>query len=54
MEDLRAAKRAEIEIKVAAAKAEREKQDNQKAEYFGTHDGISCDKRASSPILHLT
>jgi hypothetical protein len=40
--DAKAAKRAEIIAKLAAAKAETEKLEQQKANYFGEHPGISC------------
>jgi len=41
--DAKAAKRAEIMAKLAAAKAEQEKLETQKANYFGEHPGISCE-----------
>ena len=41
-----------ILCRVAAAKAEQEKVAEQKANYYGTHDGISCDGcGAASPLV---
>uniref|UniRef100_A0A6U0R8K9 ZZ-type domain-containing protein n=1 Tax=Micromonas pusilla TaxID=38833 RepID=A0A6U0R8K9_MICPS len=47
----KAAKRAEIEAKVAAMKAEQKKQEEQKAAYFGEHQGITCDGCGAVPII---
>eukprot|EP00615_Pteridomonas_danica_P011257 CAMPEP_0114359174 /NCGR_PEP_ID=MMETSP0101-20121206/22818_1 /TAXON_ID=38822 ORGANISM="Pteridomonas danica, Strain PT" /NCGR_SAMPLE_ID=MMETSP0101 /ASSEMBLY_ACC=CAM_ASM_000211 /LENGTH=159 /DNA_ID=CAMNT_0001502583 /DNA_START=12 /DNA_END=491 /DNA_ORIENTATION=+ len=49
--DEKAAKRAAIMAKVAAATAEREKQETQKANFFGEHPGISCDGCGAAPLV---
>lgn len=50
-DEIRAAKRKEIEEKVAAMKLQREKEETQKAKYFGDHQGITCDGCGASPIV---
>jgi len=50
-EDARAIKRKEIEEKVAAMKLLREKEAEQKTNYFGEHPGITCDGCGVGPIF---
>mmetsp|Transcript_51160 Transcript_51160/g.69665 ORF Transcript_51160/g.69665 Transcript_51160/m.69665 type:complete len:175 (-) Transcript_51160:118-642(-) len=52
VDDAREKKRAEIMARVALAKQEREKQESQKAAFFGEHPGISCDGcGAKAPLI---
>lgn len=50
-EEAKAAKRAEIEAKVAAMRLQQEKEAQQKSTYFGEHGGITCDGCGQSPIV---
>ena len=47
----RAAKRKEIEEKLAALRLHKEKEEEQKARYFGDHPGITCDGCGVGPIV---
>ena len=49
-EQLKAKKRAEIEAKVAAMKLQQSKEEEQRANYFGDHAGITCDGCASAIV----
>ena len=46
-----AAKRAEIEAKVAALKIKQEKEEEQRTNFFGEHGGITCDGCGVAPIV---
>ncbi|KAJ1461605.1 hypothetical protein M885DRAFT_418997, partial [Pelagophyceae sp. CCMP2097] len=51
-EDAAAAKRAEIMAKVMAAREKQKNEEDQKAEFFGEHTGISCDGcGVSAPLV---
>lgn len=50
-EAAKAAKRAEIAAQVAALKLKKEKEEEQKAEYFGDHVGITCDGCGEGPLI---
>ena len=47
----KAAKRAEIEAKVAALRLQQEKEAEQKTNFFGEHKGITCDGCGTSPLV---
>lgn len=51
LEAAKAAKRKEIEEKLAALKLAKEKEEKQRTIYFGTHDGITCDGCGVSPVV---
>lgn len=50
-EEKKAAKRKEIEAKLAALKLTQEKEADQKATFFGEHGGITCDGCGVSPVV---
>ena len=50
-DEARAAKRKEIEEKLAALKLQKEKEAEQKTRYFGNHPGITCDGCGVGPIV---
>lgn len=50
-DEARAAKRREIEEKLAALKLQKEKEAEQKTRYFGNHPGITCDGCGVGPIV---
>lgn len=52
--DVKALKRAEIAAKVEAQKLEIQKQESQRANYFGEHPGISCDGCGCKPMIGST
>lgn len=47
----KAAKRAEIEVKLAALKLQQAKEQEQKTNFFGEHPGITCDGCGVAPIV---
>eukprot|EP00746_Dinoflagellata_sp_MGD_P141385 gnl/MRDRNA2_/MRDRNA2_74500_c0_seq2.p1 gnl/MRDRNA2_/MRDRNA2_74500_c0~~gnl/MRDRNA2_/MRDRNA2_74500_c0_seq2.p1 ORF type:complete len:207 (+),score=54.03 gnl/MRDRNA2_/MRDRNA2_74500_c0_seq2:72-623(+) len=48
---IKAAKRAEIEAKVAALKAQKQKEEEQRLEFYGDHAGITCDGCGEGPLI---
>ena len=50
-EAAKAAKRKEIEERLAALKLQKEKEAEQKTMYFGEHNGITCDGCGVGPIV---
>ena len=50
-EEKKAAKRKEIEEKVAALKLQQKKEADQKTMYFGEHPGITCDGCGTVPVV---
>ena len=50
-EDALAAKRREVEEKVAALKLQRAKEEEQRTNFFGEHPGITCDGCGTVPII---
>lgn len=50
-EDAVAAKRREVEEKVAALKLLRKKEEEQRTNFFGEHPGISCDGCGAKPLV---
>ena len=51
LEEKKAAKRTEIEEKLAGLKLQQEKEASQKTMYFGEHPGITCDACGSCPMV---
>ena len=51
LEEKKAAKRKEIEEKLAGLKLQQEKEASQKTMYFGEHPGITCDACGSCPMV---
>ena len=50
-EEKKAAKRKEIEARLAALKLQQEKEAEQKSAYYGEHKGITCDGCGIGPIV---
>jgi len=50
-EEALAAKRKEVEEKVAALKLQRKKEEEQRTNFFGEHPGITCDGCGTRPIV---
>ena len=50
-EEKKAAKRKEIEEKLAELKLQKEKEEAQKTRFFGEHPGITCDGCGVGPIV---
>ena len=50
-DEQKAAKRKEIEQKVAAMKLQQKKEEGQKTMYFGEHPGITCDGCGVQPLV---
>ena len=50
-EAAKAAKRKEIEEKLAALKLQKEKEEKQRTIFFGEHAGITCDGCGAGPIV---
>ena len=51
LEEKKAAKRKEIEERLAGLKLQQEKQATQKTMYFGEHPGITCDGCGACPMV---
>ena len=51
LEEKKAAKRKEIEERLAGLKLQQEKEASQKTMYFGEHPGITCDGCGACPMV---